>query len=72
MNTGAWLPSSSKHSLYVICENGLGQGLTEIRTYALEVCNEVAFTAPGKTEAEKARVQATCYDPTKLKTAKIE
>jgi hypothetical protein len=72
VDTGTWLPPSSRKPLYQVCENGLRRGLTEIRAYALEVCSEVVFTSPAKTEAEKARLQAACYDPTKLKTAKIE
>lgn len=72
VDTGSWLPKESRTPLYAICENGLRRGLTEIRAYALETCSEVAYTSPAKTEAEKARVFATCYEPTKQKTAKIE
>jgi hypothetical protein len=72
VNTGSWLPSASKTQLYAICENGLHRGLTEIRQYSLEVCNEVVFTSPAKDEAERARVLAACYTETKQKTAKIE
>lgn len=72
VDTGSWLPTASKVQLYAVCENGLHRGLTEIRQYALEVCNEVVFTSPAKDEAERARVLAACYTETKQKTAKIE
>ena len=72
VDTGSWLSKTSKAQLYAICEGGLRRGLTEIRHYALEVCNEVVFTSPAKDKAERARVLAACYTETKQKTSKIE
>jgi hypothetical protein len=72
IDTGTWLPGSSKTPLYKTCEQGLKRGLTEIRLYALETCNEVAFTSAAKSEAEKHRVFETCYQPSKVATKKIE
>jgi hypothetical protein len=71
VDTGSWLPKASKTQLYASCDQGLRRGLTEIRAFGLEVCNEVAFTSPAKTAAERTRVFAACYAGTKQKTAMI-
>lgn len=68
---GTWLPKASKAQLYASCERGLRRGLTELRVYGLEVCSEVAFTSPAKTDAERAQVFTRCYAGTKQKTAMI-
>jgi hypothetical protein len=72
VDMGTWLPGSSKTPLYKTCEQGLKRGLTEIRLYALETCNEVAFTSSAKSDADKARIFEACYQPSKLATKKIE
>ena len=71
VDLGTWLPKDSKAQLYASCNQGLRRGLTEIRAFGLEVCNEVAFTAPAKTDAERSRVFTACYAGTKQKTAMI-
>lgn len=71
VDLGTWLPKDSKAQLYAGCDQGLRRGLTEIRAFGLEVCSEVAFTSPAKTDAERSRVFSACYAGTKQKTAMI-
>lgn len=71
VDIGTWLPKASRDQLYVSCDQGLQRGLTEIRLYGLEVCKEVSFTSPAKTEAERTRIFTACYAGTKQKTAMI-
>jgi hypothetical protein len=71
VDTGTWLPSSSRQSLYRNCELGLRRGLTEIKAYGSEACNEVAFTSPAKSEAERKRVFEACYAGVRRATAKV-
>jgi hypothetical protein len=71
ISVGTWLSKADKESLYKVCDNGLKRGLTEIKGYAHEVCNEVAFTSPAKTAAEKARIYAACDAGAEAKTASI-
>jgi hypothetical protein len=71
VDMATWLSKESKAQMYANCENGLRRGLTEIRWYGLEVCSEVAFTSPAKTDAERKQLAARCYQGTKEKTAMI-
>jgi hypothetical protein len=71
VDMATWLSKKSKAQMYANCENGLRRGLTEIRWYGLEVCSEVAFTSPAKTDAERQQLAARCYQGTKEKTAMI-
>jgi uncharacterized protein YceK len=65
VDLGTWLPRGSKLDLYASCDKGLKRGLTEVRQYGEQVCSEVVFTMPSRTEAEKARVLDTCEAKTK-------
>jgi hypothetical protein len=69
---GSWLPNDSKLQLYANCERGLRRGLTEIKQYGLEVCREVAYTSPAKTDAARARVFDGCYAGIKARTAMVD
>lgn len=69
VDTGSWLPQADKQRLYDVCNYGLRRGLTEIKTYGLQVCTEVTYASSAKTPSEKARVFSACYAPTKEKTA---
>jgi len=68
VDKASWLSEQNKEALHETCNKGLRRGLTEIRTYGLEVCSEVSYTSPAKTASEKARVLDECYAETKLKT----
>jgi hypothetical protein len=63
-----WLSQGSKEDLHRTCDYGLRRGLTEIKRYGQEACKEVVYTSPAKSAAEKARIFATCYAGTKLRT----
>jgi hypothetical protein len=72
VDTGTWLSRGDKKRLYAVCNYGLRRGLTEIRTYGLQVCREVVFTSSAKTAAERSQLFARCYANAKQKTAAIE
>jgi hypothetical protein len=68
VDTAYWLSPSNKANLDEICEQGFTGGINVARGYAEQACEEVAFTSPAKSSAQKAAAFHKCFAEADVRT----